>query len=193
MKDEPIACFSIPELSSLPDDIREKIEAVHEKAGFIPNIFLLLARRPLEFRAFFDYHDALMLRENDELTTAEREMIVVASSAANDCHYCVIAHGALLRIYAKDSFIADRIAINHGKAGLDERQRKMLDFAVKVAVDSQSIDEDDREQLRKCGFSDESIWDIGNIAAFFALSNRLASVADLMPNREFYMLGRRAD
>ncbi len=190
MSAKEIAAFSVPELSTLPDDVRERIEQVQEKAGFVPTVFLLLARRPAEFRAFFDYHDALMLRENEQLSKAEREMIVVVTSAANDCHYCVIAHGAILRIYAKDPLIADQLAINYRKAEISERQRCMLDFAVKVAVDSQSVEQQDRDVLKAAGFSDESIWDIANIAAFFALSNRMASVADLVPNAEFYGMGR---
>lgn len=191
MSELPASQFPLPALDELPDDIRARIEAVAEKAGFIPNIFLALAFRPDEFRAFFAYHDALMLRDNDQLSKAEREMIVVATSAANDCHYCVIAHGALLRIFAKDSVIADDISINFRKAGLTDRQCCMLDFAVKVATDPGMVGESDRQQLRECGFDDESIWDIGNIAAFFALSNRLASVADLRPNREFFQMGRQ--
>ena len=189
MPDLAISRYPIPKLDELPDDVRARIVEVERKAGFIPNVFLALAHRPAEFRAFFDYHDALMLKDGG-LSKAEREMIVVATSAANDCHYCVIAHGALLRIYAKNPLIADQVAVNHRKAYVSPRQRAMLDFAVKVALHAQEVDESDRARLREHGFSDEDIWDIGAIAAFFALSNRMAHLTDMRPNDEFYGMGR---
>ena len=185
----PISRYPVPDLGSLPPDIRQRIEAVQEKSGFVPNVFLALAHRPDEFRAFFAYHDALMEKEGG-LTKAEREMIVVATSGANECHYCVIAHGAILRIRAKNPLVADQIAINYRKADLAPRQRAMLDFAMKVAVDSARISEPDFATLRDHGFSEEDIWDIGAIAAFFALSNRMANMVDMRPNDEFYLLGR---
>jgi len=185
----PISRYPVPDLASLPSDIRERIEAVQEKSGFVPNVFLTLAHRPDEFRAFFAYHDALMEKDGG-LTKAEREMIVVATSGANDCHYCVIAHGAILRIRAKNPLVADQVAINYRKADLTPRQRTMLDFAMKVALDSQRIGDSDFAALRDQGFSDEDIWDIGAIAAFFALSNRMANLINMRPNDEFYLLGR---
>lgn len=187
---QPVSSFPIPELDALPDDIRARISAVQDKAGFIPNVFIALAWRPAEFRAFFDYHDALMEREACSLSKAEREMIVVATSAANDCHYCVIAHGAILRIYAKDPFISDFLASNYRHAPISDRQRVMLDFAVKTAVNSQSISKADFQTLYDAGFDDDAIWDIGSIAAFFGLSNRLAHLMELRPNDEFYLMGR---
>lgn len=189
MSVQPISRFPVPDLSDIPDDIREKIEAVQEKAGFVPNVFLALAGRPDEFRAFFAYHDALM--EKDEgLTKAEREMIVVATSNANGCQYCVIAHGAILRIRAKDPLIADQVAVNYRKADLSARQIAMLDFAMKVAQDSASVSEADFDTLRRHGFSDGDIWDIGAISGFFGLSNRMANMMALRPNDEFYAMGR---
>ncbi|MGE0312698.1 MAG: peroxidase-related enzyme [Lautropia sp.] len=176
-------------LAGLPDDVRVRIEAVQDKAGFVPNVFLKLARRPAEFRAFFDYHDALMLKES-ALSKAEREMIVVATSAANQCLYCVVAHGAILRIYQKDALIADQVAVNHRKAAITPRQHAMLDFALKVATDSARLSDDDHAALREHGFDDEAIWDIAAIAAFFALSNRMANFSHMMPNAEFYAMGR---
>ena len=190
MTDGAISRFPVPDLASLPDDIRERIEAVNEKAGFIPNVFLALTWRPDEFRAFFAYHDALMLRADSSLSKAEREMIVVATSGANDCHYCVIAHGAILRIYAKNPYISDQLATNYHKADITPRQLAMLDFAVKVALEPMNVCETDHQMLIEAGFDQEAIWDIGNIAAFFALSNRLAHVADIPPNNEFYAMGR---
>ena len=181
--------YPIPELDQLPADIREKIVAVQDKSGFVPNVFLKLARRPDEFRAFFAYHDALMLRENG-LSKGEKEMIVVATSAANDCLYCVVAHGAILRIYEKNPLIADQLATNYRKAAITPRQRAMLDFALKVATRSAEIADADFELLRAHGFSDEDAWDIGAIAAFFALSNRMANLSSMMPNAEFHLLGR---
>lgn len=181
--------YPVPDLASLPDDIRRRIETVQEKSGFVPNVFLALAHRPDEFRAFFDYHDALMLKAGG-LSRAEREMIVVATSAANDCTYCVVAHGAILRILAKAPLLADQVAINHRTAPVTPRQRAMLDFAVKLARTPQAIGEDDRAALRAQGFDDEEIWDIGAITAFFALSNRMAHLVEMNPNEEFYLMGR---
>ena len=189
MSDKPISRYPVPALDSLDPDIRARIETVHEKAGFIPNVFLTLAHRPAEFRAFFDYHDALMLKESG-LTKAEREMIVVATSSANDCHYCVIAHGAILRIYAKDSLVADQVAVNYQRADISERQKAMLDFAVKLAVAPGDVGEVDYATLRDHGFDEEDIWDIGAISAFFGLSNRMANMIDMRPNDEFYGMGR---
>ena len=188
--DEPtISRYPVPDLAQLPDDMREKILEVQEKAGFIPNVFLALAHRPDEWRAFFAYHDALMEKDGG-LTKAEREMIVVAVSAENDCHYCVIAHGAILRIRAKKPLIADQVAINYRKADLTPAQKAMLDFALKVTKDSRSIGEEDFDALHAHGFSDEDIWDIAGIAAFFGMSNRMANFMSMRPNDEFYMMGR---
>ncbi len=185
----PISRWPVPQIADLPDDIRARIAEVQEKAGFVPNVFLTLAHRPDEFRAFFAYHDALMLRDSG-LTKGEREMIVVATSGANDCIYCVVAHGAILRVYEKNPLIADQVAVNYRKADITPRQRAMLAFALKVATDSASIEQADFEPLRAHGFSDEDIWDIGAIAAFFALSNRMANMISMRPNDEFYLLGR---
>jgi uncharacterized peroxidase-related enzyme len=185
----PLSRFPVPELDALPDDVRTRILAVQEKAGFIPNVFIVLAHRPDEFRAFFDYHDALMEKVG-ELSKAEREMIVVATSAANDCEYCVIAHGALLRIYGKNARLADQLAINYRGGEITPKQRAMLDFALKLAVTPGLIEETDFAPLRDHGFSDEAIWDIGAIAAFFGMSNRLASMTGMWANPEFYLLGR---
>jgi len=184
------ATWPLPELTDLPDDIRKQIEDVEEKAGFIPNVFIALARRPAEFRAFFDYHDALMLREDSGLSKADREMIVVASSAANNCHYCVIAHGALLRIYSKQPLLADQIAVNYRRADITARERAMLDYAMKVALHSDALEGADRAALLEHGFSMEDIWDIASIAAFFGMSNRLANALDISPNPEFYTMAR---
>jgi uncharacterized peroxidase-related enzyme len=189
MNDKPISRYPAPRLEDLPQDIRDRILAVQEKSGFVPNVFLALAHRPDEFRAFFAYHDALMEKDGG-LTKAEREMIVVVSSAANECHYCVVAHGAILRVRAKNPLIADQIAINYRKADVTSRQRIMLDFAMKVALRSQDISDADFETLRAAGFTDEDIWDIGAIAAFFGLSNRMANLVNMRPNDEFYLLGR---
>jgi uncharacterized peroxidase-related enzyme len=191
MSERPFSRFPVPELKELPPDLRERIDAVQEKAGFVPNVFLALAHRPAEFRAFFAYHDALMDKEGG-LTRAEREMIVVATSAANDCQYCVVAHGAILRLRAKNPLIADQVAVNYLKADLTPRQKAMLDFAMKVALDSGRIGEPDYENLRGHGFSDEDAWDIAAIAAFFALSNRMANATAMRPNDEFYLMGRVA-
>jgi uncharacterized peroxidase-related enzyme len=184
-----ISRYPVPTLSELPDDIRARIVEVQEKAGFVPNVFVTLAHRPDEFRAFFAYHDALMLRESG-LNKAEKEMIVVATSGANGCLYCVVAHGAILRIYEKNPLVADQVAVNYRKADITPRQKAMLAFAVKVATNSVAIDDADFAQLREHGFSDEDIWDIGAIAAFFALSNRMANLISMRPNDEFYLMGR---
>jgi uncharacterized peroxidase-related enzyme len=181
--------FPTPALDKLPDDIRDRILAVQDKSGFVPNVFLTLAYRPDEFRAFFAYHDALMDKDSG-LTKAEREMIVVATSSANQCHYCVIAHGAILRIRAKNPQIADQIAVNYRKADITARQRAMLDFAMKVSRAAEEISEQDFAEVSRHGFSDDDIWDIAAISAFFALSNRMANVTGMRPNDEFYMMGR---
>src|SRR5450432_2794348 len=190
MNAPPISRYPIPNLKDLPEDIRARMLEVQEKAGFIPNVFLTLAHRPDEFRAFFAYHDALMLRESG-LSKAEREMIVVATSGANDCLYCIVAHGAILRIYAKNPLVADQVAVNYRKADISDRQKAMLKFALKVALDSAAIGDDDFAALRLHGFSDEDIWDVGAIAAFFALSNRMANLIAMRPNDEFYTIGRQ--
>jgi len=187
---KPIARYSIPALTDLPTDIREKIIAVQEKSGFVPNVFLVLSRRPDEFRAFFAYHDALMLKDTGSLTKADREMIVTTTSAKNNCLYCVVAHGAILRIYAKDPLVADQVAVNHHKADITPRQKAMLDFAVKVCLDSQAVGDQDYTKLKDHGFDDEDIWDITAITGFFGMSNRLANVLSMRPNDEFFMLGR---
>ena len=189
MTPPPISRYPVPKLEDLPGDIRTRMLEVQEKAGFIPNVFVALARRPDEFRAFFAYHDALMLRESG-LTKAEREMIVVAVAGANDCLYCFIAHGAILRIYAKDPLVADQVGVNYRKADITPRQKAMLAFALKVSEHSSEVDDNDFEVLRGHGFTDEDIWDIGNISAFFCLSNRMANLISLRPNAEFYLLGR---
>lgn len=185
----PISRFPVPELDSLPEDIRARIEAVQEKAGFVPNVFLVLAHRPEEFRAFMAYHDALMDKEGG-LSKAEREMIVVATSGANNCQYCVVAHGAILRVRAKNPLIADQVAVNYREADITARQRAMLDFAMKVALESHRVAADDLAALEAQGFSRDEVWDIAAIAAFFALSNRMASVTGMRPNDEFYALAR---
>ncbi|MBB5422321.1 putative peroxidase-related enzyme [Paraburkholderia sp. JPY158] len=186
---QPISRYPVPEPSEWPEDISARILEVQQKAGFVPNVFLTLAHRPDEFRAFFAYHDALMLKEGG-LTKGEREMIVVATSAVNDCLYCVVAHGALLRIYEKAPLLADQVAVNHRKADLTERQKAMLDFALKVCRASGTVDEEDFQTLRGHGFTDEDIWDIAAITAFFGLSNRMANVISMRPNDEFYLMGR---
>src|SRR5512135_80826 len=189
MSDKPVSRFPVPKLEDLPEDIRVRLLAVQEKSGFVPNVFLALAHRPDEFRAFFAYHDALMEKEGG-LSRAEREMIVVATSGANNCQYCVVAHGAILRIRAKNPLVADQVAINYRKADITPRQKAMLDFALRVALEAATVGEADFATLRAHGFSDEDIWDIGAIAAFFALSNRMANLTDMRPNDEFYLLGR---
>ena len=185
-----MARYPLPELKDLPDDIRTKILEVQEKAGFIPTVFLALARRPAEWRAFFAYHDALMLKEDSGLTKGDREMIVTTTSAANKCLYCVIAHGAILRIYEKKPLVADQVAVNHRKADITPRQRAMLDFALKVCLKSDEIEDADFVALQAHGFSDEDAWDIAAITAFFGLSNRMASFSNMLPNPEFYVMGR---
>jgi uncharacterized peroxidase-related enzyme len=186
--------YPAPEIKDVPDDIRQRILEVQEKTGFVPNVFLALARRPAEWRAFFAYHDALMAPETagreSGLTKGEREMIVTATSAANSCLYCVVAHGAILRIYEKKPLVADQVAVNYRKADITPRQRAMLDFAMKVCLRSHEVDAADFPVLHAHGFSDEDIWDIAAITAFFGLSNRMASFSDMMPNPEFYLMGR---
>ncbi|MDR6539373.1 peroxidase-related enzyme [Variovorax soli] len=182
--------YPLAELKDLPEDIRAKVLEVQEKAGFVPNVFLALARRPAEWRAFFAYHDALMLKEEGSLTQGEREMIVTATSAANRCLYCVVAHGALLRIYEKKPLVADQVAVNWRKADITPRQYAMLEFAMKVCERSHEIDDSDFPSLHAHGFSDEDIWDIAAITSFFGLSNRMASFSGMQPNAEFYLLGR---
>ncbi len=189
MTDRPISRFPVPEIDELPDDLRDTILAVQERTGFVPNVFLVMAHRPDELRAFLALHEALMERESG-LTKAEREMIVVATSALNDCLYCVVAHGAILRIRTKDPLVADQVATNYRKAPLDDRRRTMLAFARKVAARSAELEEADFAALRAVGFSDEDIWDIGAIAALFAYSNRMANLTSMMPNPEFYAMGR---
>ena len=182
--------YPMAELKDLPDDIRAAVLAVQEKAGFVPNVFLALARRPAEWRAFFAYHDALMLKEEGSLTKGDREMIVTVTSAANRCLYCVVAHGALLRIYEKKPLVADQVAVNYRKADITPRQRAMLDFAMKVCDRSHEIDDADFAPLHAHGFDDEDIWDIAAITSFFGLSNRMASFAGMQPNNEFFLMGR---
>lgn len=184
-----VSRFPVPDLADMPDDIRARILAVQEKSGFIPNVFLVLAHRPDEFRAFFAYHDALMDKPGN-LTKAEREMIVVATSNLNQCQYCVIAHGAILRIRAKDPLIADQVAVNYRKADIIDRQKAMLDFAVRVSTEAYNVSESDFATLKSHGFTEDDIWDIAAISAFFGLSNRLANVTSMRPNPEFYSMGR---
>jgi uncharacterized peroxidase-related enzyme len=182
--------YPLPELTDLPADLQQRILEVQEKSGFVPNVFLALARRPAEWRAFFAYHDALMLREESGLTKGDREMIVTTTSAANNCLYCVVAHGAILRIYEKKPLVADQVATNYRKADITPRQRAMLDFALKVCQHSDAIEDADFAALHAHGFSDEDIWDIGAITAFFGLSNRMANMSGMLPNPEFYLMGR---
>jgi uncharacterized peroxidase-related enzyme len=189
MSQPPISRFPVPELAGLPDDMRTKILEVQEKSGFVPNVFLAFAHRPDEFRAFFAYHDALMLKPSG-LTKGEKEMIVVATSGANDCLYCVVAHGAILRIYEKNPLVADQVAVNYRKADITPRQKAMLDFAMKVCLDSRSVNDADYAALREHGFTDEDAWDIAGITALFGLSNRMANTVSMRPNDEFYLLGR---
>lgn len=191
MSDNPISRFPVPELNQLPEDIRGRILAVQEKSGFVPNVFLALAHRPDEFRAFFAYHDALMEKEGG-LTKGEREMIVVTTSGLNQCIYCVVAHGAILRIREKNSLLADQLATNYRKADITPRQKVMLDFAVKISLHAYEVSDSDIEEMRQQGFSVEDIWDIGAISAFFSLSNRMANLTSMRPNDEFYLLGRIA-
>src|SRR6476660_3739714 len=185
----PISRYPVPNLEDLPSDVRDRMLQVQEKAGFIPNVFLTLAHRPDEFRAFFAYHDALMLRDSG-LTKAEREMIVVATSGANDCVYCVVGHGGILRVYANNPLVAHQVAVNYRKADITPRQKAMLAFAVKVALDSGAVGDDDYAALREHGFDDEDAWDIVAITALFGLSNRMANATSMRPNEEFYLLGR---
>ena len=185
----PISRFPVPDLQDVPDDIRERMLAVQEKAGFIPNVFLGLAHRPDEFRAFMAYHDALMEKPGN-LTKAEREMIVVATSNANQCQYCVVAHGAILRVRAKNPLVADQVAINYRKADITDRQRAMLDFAMKVSFEAYAIGDEDFAVLADHGFDQEDAWDIAAIAAFFGMSNRIANFTNMRPNDEFYTMGR---
>jgi uncharacterized peroxidase-related enzyme len=186
----PISRFPVPELENLPEDMRERILQVQEKSGFVPNVFLALAHRPAEWRAFMAWHDALLVKDSGSLSKGEREMIIVATSAVNHCLYCVVAHGAILRIYEKKPLLADQLATNHRKADITPRQRAMLDFALKVCSASHTVEEADFEALHGHGFSDEDIWDIGAITAFFGASNRLANLSAMRPNDEFYLLGR---
>ena len=186
---KPISRYPVPALADLPDDVRQKILDVQEKAGFVPNVFLGLAHRPDEFRAFFAYHDALLLRESG-LTKGEKEMIIVATSGANRCLYCVVAHGALLRIYEKNPLVADQVAVNHLKADITPRQRAMLDFAMKVALESHRVEDADFAALAEHGFSADDAWDIAAITGLFGLSNRIANVSSMRPNDEFYLMGR---
>ena len=188
----PISRYPVPALADLPEDIRTKILEVQEKAGFVPNVFLAFAHRPAEFRAFFAYHDALLLRESgpNGLTKGEKEMIIVATSGANGCLYCVVAHGAILRIYEKKPMLADQLATNYRKADITPRQKAMLAFAMKVCTDSAALEEEDHAALRAHGFSDEDAWDIAGITALFGLSNRMANLTSMRPNDEFYLMGR---
>lgn len=185
-----ISRYPVPEIGGLPDDLRQRVLEVQEKAGFVPNVFLALAHRPDECRAFFAYHDALMLKETGNLTKGDREMIVVATSGANQCLYCVVAHGAILRIYEKKPLVADQVAVNYRKADIAPRQRAMLDFAMKVCEASHTIGEADFDALRAHGFDDEDAWDIAAITAFFGLSNRMANTIGMRPNEEFFLMGR---
>ena len=185
-----ISRYPVPELKDLPEDMRARILEVQDKTGFVPNVFLTLAHRPAEWRAFMAYHDALLIKETGTLTKGEREMIIVVTSAANRCLYCVVAHGAILRIYEKKPLVADQVAVNHRKADITPRQRAMLDFAMKVCTASHTVDEADFAVLREHGFDDEDAWDIAAITAFFGLSNRMANVAGMRPNDEFYLMGR---
>ncbi len=189
MSEHRVSRFPVPALDELPDDIRAAIELVQEKSGFVPNVFLALAHRPAEFRAFFAAHDALM-DQSDGLSKAEREMIVVATSAVNDCLYCVVAHGAILRIRAKNPLIADQLAVNPWKADLSDRERLIVDFALRMVNDSASVTDADLDVLRQGGLTDDEIWDIGAITAFFAMSNRLANLTSMRPNDEFYAMAR---
>ncbi|MGB0466520.1 MAG: peroxidase-related enzyme [Pontibacterium sp.] len=190
MNQPDISRYPVPELNTLPEDIQQRILAVQEKAGFIPNVFLTLAHRPAEFRAFFSYHDAIMEREESTLTPAEKEMIIVATSAANGCQYCVIAHGALLRIFAKDPLLADQIAINYLHTPISERQKAMLEFAMTLSRSPELISQDDYQVLYSHGYDDEDIWDIAGVTAFFGLSNRMAIITAMQANQEFYTMAR---
>jgi uncharacterized peroxidase-related enzyme len=190
MTDQAISRFPVPAFEDLEKDIQQRITEVQEKAGFVPNVFLTLARRPAEFRAFFAYHDTLMEKETPGLDMAEREMIVVATSARNQCQYCVIAHGAILRIRARNPYIADQLATNYRKADISDRQKAMLDYALKVSREAETVNELDYQRLNEFGFDDEDIWDIGTISAFFGLSNRIVNMSSMRTNDEFYLMGR---
>jgi uncharacterized peroxidase-related enzyme len=185
-----ISRYPVPDLADLPEDMRTRILEVQDKAGFVPNVFLALAHRPAEWRAFVAYHDALLLKETGSLTKGEREMIIVATSAHNQCLYCVVAHGAILRVYEKKPLIADQVAVNYRKADITPRQRAMLDFAMKVCTDSHAIEDADISALKPHGFDEEDAWDIAAITAFFGLSNRMANLSGMRPNDEFYLMGR---
>lgn len=191
MHETPISRYPVPELDTLPADVRERILAVQVKAGFVPNVFATLALRPAEFRAFFAYHDAIMERQGGTLSPAEKEMIIVATSAANACQYCVVAHGALLRVFSKQPMLADQIATNYRHAPVSPRQRAMLDFAIKLSRSPESVESSDYDTLQQHGFDDEDILDIAGITAFFGLSNRMAIVMGMQPNPEFYTMGRQ--
>jgi uncharacterized peroxidase-related enzyme len=186
----PISRYPVPELQDLPEDLRKRILEVQDKAGFVPNVFLVLAHRPAEWRAFMAYHDALLQKDTGSLSKGEREMIIVTTSAANQCLYCVVAHGAILRVYEKKPLIADQLAVNYRKADITPRQRAMLGFAMKVCTDSAAVEEADFAALRAHGFDDEDIWDIGAITAFFGLSNRMANLSGMRPNDQFFLMGR---
>ena len=190
MNKKQICRFKVPDINSLPEDIKNKIKEISQKIGFIPNIFLALSYRPEEFRSFFSYHDAIMNKQSG-LTKAEKEMIIVATSSQNRCLYCVIAHGAVLRIYSKSSQLSDQIATNYRKAEITTKQKMMLDFAIKICDDSKNINDNDIKKLKKSGFSDDDIWDISSITSFFAMSNRLANTFNISPNNEFYEMGRK--
>ena len=185
-----VSRYPVPDINSLPEDMRTRILEVQSKTGFVPNVFLALAHRPAEWRAFMAYHDALLVKDTGTLTKGDREMIIVATSAVNHCLYCVVAHGAILRIYEKKPLVADQVAVNYRKADITPRQRAMLDFAMKVCLRSDEIVDADFEALHVHGFDDEDIWDIAAITAFFGLSNRMASFSGMMPNPEFYLMGR---
>ncbi len=186
----PLSRWPVPDLNTLPEDMRTRILEVQAKTGFVPNVFLALAHRPAEWRAFMAYHDALLVKDSGSLTKGEREMIITTTSAANHCLYCVVAHGAILRIYERKPLVADQVAVNHRKADITPRQRAMLDFAMKVCQQSHEVEDADLEALRPHGFSDDDIWDIAAITAFFGLSNRIANVSGMRPNDEFYLMGR---
>lgn len=187
---EPISRFPTREPHELPDDLRERINAIADRSGFVPNVFLALGHRPRELRAFLDYHDAVMEREDSSLSKAERELVVVATSGANSCTYCVVAHGAILRIRARDPRIADRVATNPWTVELSERQRAIVDLALALAVEPATFSETDLEDARDAGLTDDEVWDVGAITALFALSNRIAHLTALRPNDEFYLMGR---
>jgi len=189
MNTEQVSRFPVVDLADMPEDLRQRVGAIAEKSGFVPNVFRALAHRPAELRAFLDYHDALMER-SDGLSKAERELVVVASSGANHCTYCIVAHGAILRVRAKDPELSDRVASNPWQARLDQRQRAIVDLALALTHDSAKFSDADMAAAREAGLSDDEIWDVGNITAFFAMSNRIAHLTELRPNGEFYSMGR---